>query len=85
MLLPGGGTGDPLIQLCQELKGSNAEVKGNSWWFQVLNFIRFLSYNFDQFVYLDLSPTSLAIAKARAELAGCTNVRWFQVGILLRW
>ena len=26
MLLPGGGTGDPLIQLCQELKGSDAEV-----------------------------------------------------------
>ena len=26
MLLPGGGTGDPLLQLCQELKGSGAEV-----------------------------------------------------------
>ena len=50
----------------------------------VLNFIRFLSYNFAQFVYLDLSPTSLAIAKARAELAGCTNVRWFQVGHLVQ-
>ena len=80
MLLPGGGTGDPLIQLCQELKGSGAEVLVVS----VLNFIRFLSYNSDQFVYLDLSPTSLAIAKARAKLAGCTNVRWFQVGTLFR-
>ena len=49
----------------------------------VLNFIRFLSYNFAQFVYLDLSPTSLAIAKARSKLAGCTNVRWFQVGHLV--
>ena len=79
MLLPGGGTGDPLIQLCQELKGSGAEVL-------VVSFLkRFLSYNFDQFVYLDLSPTSLAIAKARAELAGCNNVRWFQVGTLMRW
>ena len=35
VLLPGGGTGDPIIQLCQELKGSNAEVKDNSWWFRL--------------------------------------------------
>ena len=26
VLLPGGGTGDPLIHLCQELKGSGAQV-----------------------------------------------------------
>ena len=37
-----------------------------------------------QFVYVDLSPTSLAIAKARAELAGCTNVKWIQVNKILQ-
>ena len=38
----------------------------------------------NQFVYLDLSPTSLAIAKARAQLAGCTNVKWIQVNKILQ-
>ena len=26
VLLAGGGTGDPLLQLCEELRGSGAEV-----------------------------------------------------------
>ena len=46
-------------------------------------FCVFLLYS-KQFVYLDLSPTSLAISKARAELSGCANVNWFQVEEVLR-
>lgn len=58
-LCAGGGTGDSLIFLAEQLRGTNAEI-----------------------VYLDMSQTSMDIAKARAKMRGLENIRWVRASLL---
>lgn len=59
VLIAGGGTGDSLIYIAEQLKDKNAEL-----------------------VYLDFSQASMAIAKARAEIRGLSNITWILDSIL---
>lgn len=58
-LVAGGGTGDSVIMLAEQLKDTDGEV-----------------------VYVDISQSSMAIAKARAEVRGLTNITWHHGSLL---
>jgi SAM-dependent methyltransferase len=59
VLVAGCGTGDSVIFLAHQLKGTPAEI-----------------------VAIDLSQTSLAIARARAEMRGLDTIRWVHGSLL---
>ena len=59
VLAAGCGTGDSVVWLAHQLRGTPAEI-----------------------VALDLSEASLAVARARAEIRGLTNIRWVQGSLL---
>ncbi len=59
VLVAGGGTGDALIFLAEQLRGKPAE-----------------------FVFLDMSASSLEIARARAEVRGLEGITWVHDSLL---
>jgi len=58
-LVAGGGTGDAVLYLAEQLRDTDATV-----------------------VYVDLSQSSMDIAKQRAEIRGLNNIEWHQKSIL---
>jgi len=59
VLVAGGGTGDSVIFLAEQLLEYNADI-----------------------VYLDISTTSMAVARQRAKIRGLTNITWINESIL---
>ena len=58
-LIAGGGTGDAVIYLAEQLRQTDAEI-----------------------VYMDISESSMNIAKKRAEVRGLENVTWLRESLL---
>lgn len=59
VLVAGGGTGDAIIALAEQLRDTNADV-----------------------YYIDMSESSMALAKKRAEIRGLTNITWIRDSLL---
>ena len=70
ILLPGGGTGNSVNNLGEQLNHTNAEVNQSLWDLKQL----ILNH---QIVYLDFSRASMKVAQRRAKTKGLTNIRWF--------